>query len=119
MGVVNDHQGGHIDLIVGRHINEAGEAIEYPLCPYCNTEVDAIRLTDDIMEEDPYPVVQCEACGKDVAYADWVGTQYPIRSNLTLSLTSWFFPYEPAEQPMVDEISAATGGRWRYSWSHH
>ena len=117
-GVVSDRQGGHIEVTPGMTVNTAGEATEEPLCPRCDAQVDVVRLTDDILGANPYPVVECGSCGRAVAYADWVGTQYPIRSNLTIELESWFFPDQPAPQPMVADITAEMGGRWRYMWSH-
>jgi hypothetical protein len=118
-GTVTVEQGGKVEIIAEPTLNMQGADIEAPLCPYCDTQVDQFALTDDISDDNPYPVVRCEGCGRDVAYLDWPGTSHPIMSNLTLALDSWMIPRDDtAASSLVAEIRAEMGGRWLQMWTH-
>ena len=98
-------------------LNMQGVDMEEPLCPFCSTAVDFERLTDEISDENPYPVVSCESCGREVAYLDWIGTAHPIMSNLTLELEYWSVSDNPP-CPLFAEIRAQFGGRWLHIQKH-
>jgi len=116
-GAVDEKQGGPVVIVAGPRLNMQGVDMEGPLCPYCETQVDFERLIADI-DDEPYPVVQCEGCGKDVAYADWIGTAHPIMSNLTIGLDRWMIGDSPTSPPLLAEIREAMGGRWVHMWQH-
>lgn len=116
-GAVDEKQGGPVVIVAGPRLNMQGVDMEGPLCPYCETQVDFERLIADI-DDEPYPVVQCLGCGKDVAYADWIGTAHPIMSNLTIGLDRWMISDSPSSPPLLAEIREAMGGRWVHMWQH-
>ncbi|MCU1446055.1 hypothetical protein [Cryobacterium sp.] len=65
-GAVTEQQGGRLRVIAGPTMNMQGVDMDGPLCPHCETQVDIMELAAEISDDDPYPVVRCEACGRDV-----------------------------------------------------
>jgi hypothetical protein len=121
-GAVNEKQGGRAKILAGPVLNMQGVGMEGPLCPYCNHQMELEHLVDvssELSSENPYPIVACKHCGRDVAYADWIGTAHPIMSNLTLELDAWMvFQDDPASPPLLAEIREEMGGRWIHMWFH-
>jgi len=118
-GAVTENQGGSIDVIAGPRFNMQGPDMDAPLCPYCSAQVDFFALVDGVTDDNQYPVVRCESCGRDVAYVDWRGTAHPIMSNLTLELDSWMLNSDgPDASPLLTEIREEMGGRWVQMWFH-
>jgi len=118
-GALFNGRGGALTVHAEPRLNMQGADMEGPTCPYCGTQKDIDWWLEEYDDDDPYPVLQCEGCGKDVAYRDWVGTAHPIASNLTLELDDWDIQSDsPSAPPLLAEIREEMGGTWVFMWSH-
>ena len=114
-GAVDANQGGRMKILAGPILNMQGVGMEGPLCPYCNHQMeleDLVDVASELSTENPYPIVRCKNCDREVAYADWIGTAHPIMSNLTVELDAWMvFQDDPKSPPLLAEIREEMGGR--------
>lgn len=91
---------GHVDVIVGRHQVDAGEAVRALECPACGHRSEVRSAADfktltaihtslaEAWQQRGEPSVACPRCKQRRRYGDWPGAACAI-GNLTVSFANW------------------------------